>query len=76
LRPDFVMAQEAEEKARRPEARAGDQSRADEASSLDPVFLDRCGPAPGDLVSHEDVVQAADAGTCDPWDLALSPCRQ
>src|SRR4030042_6398194 len=70
------MAQEAEEKTKSPETRTGAQGRADEASSLNPVFLDRRGPAPGDLGSHEDVVQAADAGACDPQNLPLCPCRQ
>src|SRR4030042_844169 len=34
------------------------------------------GPPPGAWESHEDVVQAADAGAGDPQNLPLCPCRQ
>ena len=65
LRSDLIMTEEAEQEARGSQARAGDQGRADQPPSLHPVLLDSGRPAPGDLLSHKDVVEAADAGACD-----------
>lgn len=73
LRPDLVMAEEAEQKTLRPQACAGDQGCADETSSLNPVILNPGRPAPGNLGSHEDVVEAADAGASDSGDFLFCP---
>jgi hypothetical protein len=56
LRANLVMTEEAEQKAGGSEAGAGDQGGADQAPSLDSVFLDGGRPSPGGLGCHEDVV--------------------
>ena len=73
LRSDLIMTEKTEQEALGAQSRAGDQGRADETSSLNPVFFNPGRTAPGDLGSHEDAVKAANAGASDPRDILFYP---